>query len=245
MQRYLLAAIIFATLSALTPDYSIAADWANFYSNNQNSKVNDAVKDAKKYCQDKTFNYDKCKKICGKDDKAVKKALEKYCNDLEAKRPVAPPAPPKTTLQEKQTISAPIPEKKPNNIRTPEAETKTEAEPKKDVRMEIDNLETESRSMYDKQNEFLSQLEKNSGIKSFFFGSDQEDVNKLREELVINEEQSKKVQSFLESADSEESMATVKGQLEEMKEQRSKIESAIHQEENSFSLFGWVRRIFP
>lgn len=90
----------------------------------------------------------------------------------------------------------------------------------------------------------LDKLQNTNKIARFFFGPKIKDVDTLEEQLTLHEEKLEELKTSVASIDDEEIKVQLEEQIQTMEEVKTQIQTAINEETSSFSLFGWVKKLF-
>ncbi len=88
----------------------------------------------------------------------------------------------------------------------------------------------------------IGQVEKRGKIKTFLVGTDYKNLGQLRSSLVHNRNEIRKLTQTSAQVQSDESRALIEAQLAELMRERERIKAVITENQESFSLFGWVSR---
>jgi hypothetical protein len=92
--------------------------------------------------------------------------------------------------------------------------------------------------------EDIEEIESRPDWKKFILGSDYKNLGQLRSNLVRTENGIRKVNRTMERVEGSENDEAIQEQLGELEQERERIMNFIQQEEESFSLLGWVVRLF-
>jgi len=90
----------------------------------------------------------------------------------------------------------------------------------------------------------MEKIQKRSKIKTFFFGSDYKNLGTLRSEMVQTRNRLEELDGLMEDVQNEGEKIELQNQVQMLEQEQTKIESFIKAEENQFSLFGWLLRLF-
>lgn len=81
-------------------------------------------------------------------------------------------------------------------------------------------------------------------IKTFLFGSDYKNLGVLRSQLVQTQNQISQLTRLKETAKYAASTTEIEAQIATLQQEQAKIENFIKTQENKFSLFGWLVKLF-
>lgn len=90
----------------------------------------------------------------------------------------------------------------------------------------------------------IEKIEQRSTFKTFIIGADYKNLGVIRSELVTMQNRIKRLSAEAERMASSTEKNTLIKEILVLGEERSKIETFVKNNENVFSLFGWVRKIF-
>lgn len=92
--------------------------------------------------------------------------------------------------------------------------------------------------------EEIAAVESRSRIKTFLIGSDYKNLGALRSEMVKTRNRIDQLQRLVERTTTEEDKTILQNQINALKQEQTNINNFITQNENKFSLFGWVVKLF-
>lgn len=92
--------------------------------------------------------------------------------------------------------------------------------------------------------EAITKVEKRNKIATFLFGSDYKNLGALRSEIVRTRNRIQQLTNFMTQAKNASSTSEIQSQIQIMEQEQSKIENFIQTQENKFSLFGWLAKLF-
>lgn len=92
--------------------------------------------------------------------------------------------------------------------------------------------------------EALAKVEKRSSLKSFLFGTDWKNIGTLRSEIAKGESDAQRLQTAIDQATDASVKADLQAQLVVMQAAQAKVKAFVDAHARSFSLFGWVTKIF-
>lgn len=81
-------------------------------------------------------------------------------------------------------------------------------------------------------------------VRTFFFGPDYKNLGQLRSEMVQVRNRIAQLNRLAEKAEGEDSKLALEEQIQEMEQEQTRIENFIKENEEKFSLFGWVKKLF-
>lgn len=90
--------------------------------------------------------------------------------------------------------------------------------------------------------ESIDKVEKRSKFKTFLIGTDYKNTGALRSEMVKTRNQIEQLKRLAVRAENEGSKDELQSQIQNLEQEQANIESFISQNENKFSLLGWVSR---
>jgi len=89
----------------------------------------------------------------------------------------------------------------------------------------------------------IKAVETRSKIKTFFIGSDYKNLGDLRSDMVKTDNQIEKLKRLAEKAENADNRSILNSQIESFSIEQAKIRTFITDNENRFSLFGWVVKL--
>lgn len=90
----------------------------------------------------------------------------------------------------------------------------------------------------------IERVEQRSKLKTFIIGADYENLGTIRSELVTMQNRIQRLSAEAERMASSTDRSTLIQEIVALGEGRLKLETFVKDNENVFSLFGWVRKIF-
>ncbi len=90
----------------------------------------------------------------------------------------------------------------------------------------------------------IEKIEKRSGFKTFLIGTDYENIGSLRSEMVQTRNRIEKLRGELSGLSTSTDKTALEEELKNMEQLQNKIQNFITENENKFSLFGWLVRMF-
>jgi uncharacterized protein YxeA len=90
----------------------------------------------------------------------------------------------------------------------------------------------------------IDKVQKRSKIKTFLFGTDYKNVGALRSEMVQTRNRIDKLKKLIEQTTDETDKAALQTQIDNIEIEQTNTETFLETNENTFSLFGWVRKLF-
>ncbi len=90
----------------------------------------------------------------------------------------------------------------------------------------------------------MEKVQNRSKIKTFLFGSDYKNLGQLRSEMVQTRNRLEQLNGLMEQLRDEDGKVELQNQIQEMEQERLRIEEFIRSQEGKFSLFGWLTRLF-
>ena len=106
----------------------------------------------------------------------------------------------------------------------------------KDVAGEIENMAV-------KAAESIDELENRPAWKTFLVGTDYENLGQLRSALVQTDNSIRKITQTMARVEGEDSDLALQQRLGELNQERNRIVQIIREEEQKFSLFGWLLKL--
>lgn len=92
--------------------------------------------------------------------------------------------------------------------------------------------------------EAMEKVETRGGFKTFLIGTDYKNIGALRSELVTTKNHIDRLMKAGERTTSDEVKSDLGAQIAELEEANTNAETFIQENEDKFSLFGWVARLF-
>ncbi|MBU1877037.1 hypothetical protein KKA72_01660 [Patescibacteria group bacterium] len=90
----------------------------------------------------------------------------------------------------------------------------------------------------------MEKVQTRSKIQTFFFGSDYKNLGTLRSEMVQTRNRLEQLNRLTEDIQNEGDKIELQNQVQALEQEQIKIESFVKNQENTFSLFGWLVRLF-
>ncbi len=90
----------------------------------------------------------------------------------------------------------------------------------------------------------IEKIEQRSNFKTFIIGTDYKNLGVIRSELVTMQNRIQRLSTEAERMASSTDKNTIIQEVVVLGEERLKLETFVKNNENIFSLFGWVRKIF-
>ncbi len=90
----------------------------------------------------------------------------------------------------------------------------------------------------------MERIQNRSKIRNFIFGPDYKNLGQLRSEMVQIRNRVQQLTRLMNQASSEENKAILREQIQVMEEEQQGIENFLAENENKFSLLGWVKKLF-
>lgn len=92
--------------------------------------------------------------------------------------------------------------------------------------------------------EAIDKVEKRSKIKTFLLGTDYKNIGTLRSEMVKTRNHIEQLTRLVDKAENEQDKTELQFQIQNLEQEQINIEIFISQNENKFSLLGWVAKLF-
>lgn len=92
--------------------------------------------------------------------------------------------------------------------------------------------------------ETIEAVQNRNKIRTFLFGSDYRNLGALRSEMVQTRNRLEQLNRVMENIQNEEDREQLQTQIQEMEQERIRIENFIREQEGKFSLFGWLFKFF-
>ena len=92
--------------------------------------------------------------------------------------------------------------------------------------------------------QIMEKVQTRSKVKTFFFGNDYKNLGALRSEIVQTRNRLDHLNQLMENVQSEEEQTELQNQIQTLEQEQVKIENFIEAEEDKFSLFGWLVKMF-
>jgi hypothetical protein len=90
----------------------------------------------------------------------------------------------------------------------------------------------------------MEQIQTRSKVKTFFIGSDYKNLGMLRSEIVQTRNRLEQLNKIMENVQNEGDKTELQNQIDTLKQEQTKIENFIKDDENKFSIFGWFVKLF-
>ncbi len=109
---------------------------------------------------------------------------------------------------------------------------------------EIREVAMEQEESSEKAVEAMESAEKRNAFITFLFGTDYGSLGQLRSELVTTENHINRLTGAMERASDQMLKDDLQAQIDELQAAKDSVESFVREQENKFSLFGWLVRLF-
>lgn len=90
----------------------------------------------------------------------------------------------------------------------------------------------------------MEKVQTRSKIKTFLLGSDYKNLGALRSEMVQTRNRLEQLNKLMENVQNEGDRTELQNQIQTLEQEQVKIESFIKVQEDKFSLFGWLVKLF-
>lgn len=90
----------------------------------------------------------------------------------------------------------------------------------------------------------IDAVENRSEIKTFLIGSDYKNLNGLKSDMAVTNNQLDQLKNIVGKTTNTEDKTILQNQISLLEQEQAKINSFITQNENKFSLFGWIAKFF-
>lgn len=90
----------------------------------------------------------------------------------------------------------------------------------------------------------MEKVQTRSLIQKFFFGSDYNNLNTLKNEMTQTQERLNQLNGLIGDIQDEIDKEEIQNQIQILEQEKIKIENFVQTQENTFSLFGWLTRLF-
>ena len=90
----------------------------------------------------------------------------------------------------------------------------------------------------------VEKVQSRSKIATFLFGSDYKNLGKLRSEMVTTKNRINQLNNLLSNIPNASDTAEIQAQIQTLEQEQTKIEDFIKSKESTFSLFGWLVKMF-
>lgn len=114
-----------------------------------------------------------------------------------------------------------------------------------------EELGEQIRTIAQEQNESVNmtlqaaeKVQARSKVRTFLFGSDYKNLGVLRHEMVQTQNRLQQLNNLMNNIQGEEDEVILQNQIQTLEQEQVKIEEFIETQENKFSLFGWLKRLF-
>lgn len=113
------------------------------------------------------------------------------------------------------------------------------------IGLQVRIIAQEQASSTEKIAKSLDEVEKRSSFKIFLIGSDYKNLGSIRSELAKTESRLEKLNTELEKVGlSAEEKVEINAEITALEQEQAELEEFIEDNEDKFSLFGWVVRLF-
>src|SRR4030042_2005937 len=90
----------------------------------------------------------------------------------------------------------------------------------------------------------IESIEKRNKVKTFLIGTNYKNIGAFRSEMVQVRNRIEKLTRLMEQAENEEDKTALQEQIQTMEQEATSIEAFLKANEDKFSLFGWVVKLF-
>ena len=90
----------------------------------------------------------------------------------------------------------------------------------------------------------MEKVQKRNNIATFLFGSDYKNLGTLRSEAIQTSNRLEKLNELLQNTIIEADKTELQNQIQTLETEQTKIENFIKEQEDKFSLFGWLVKMF-
>lgn len=90
----------------------------------------------------------------------------------------------------------------------------------------------------------MEKVQTRSKIKTFLLGSDYKNLGALRSEVVQTRNRLEQLNRLMENVENEGNKTELQNQIQTLEQEQTKIENFIKAQEDKFSLFGWLVKLF-
>lgn len=118
------------------------------------------------------------------------------------------------------------------------------AEKDSQIADEVKSVTQEEKDSSDIVKEKMDKIETRSKLKTFLIGSDYKNLGELRSELVTTDNRLERLTKTLDKTTSTTVKAELETKIKDLEAVKAKAESFVNENENKFSLFGWLMRLF-
>lgn len=115
---------------------------------------------------------------------------------------------------------------------------------KKEDAEQANTIISDQSKTYDDFSQMTDEIRDRSGITRFFFGSDNDVISKAKESLVSSEQRIQELTDMADKINDMEARAMFRDRVSAMEQRNEAFRNLIDGYENSFSIFGWVKRLF-
>lgn len=118
------------------------------------------------------------------------------------------------------------------------------ADKDKKIGEEVKKVAEEQSESAEKAMEAIKEIEKRSGWKIFFIGTDYKNLGGLRSEMVTTDNNIDRLTKALEKATDPAIKAKLDLEIKSLQAEKLKVDTFIDDNEGKFSLFGWLVKLF-
>jgi hypothetical protein len=111
------------------------------------------------------------------------------------------------------------------------------------IGQQVKVIAQEQNASKEKVAEAIDDVEKRGKIKTFFLGTDYENVGKLRGQMVQTRNQIDQLKRLADKAENPQDKTELQAQIQTLEQQQTTINNLITSNEAKFSLFGWAVKL--
>jgi len=111
-----------------------------------------------------------------------------------------------------------------------------------EIAEELEELAEEQEETQDEIADSVKGIQKQNKVKTFLLGTDYKNLGQLRSSMVQNRNQIRQLIRLIDQTEDGENKTVLQEQLATMTQEREQIHTMITENEDTFSLFGWVFR---
>ncbi|HNV96841.1 MAG TPA: hypothetical protein PKL13_00790 [bacterium] len=109
---------------------------------------------------------------------------------------------------------------------------------------QIKTMTQEQNKIKNNIDEKVKKIQERNKIQTFLFGNDYKNLGQLRSETVKVENQIRQLQNATEKIKNQNNKQILQEQIQALEQEQIQINKFIQENENKFSLFGWLTKLF-
>ena len=114
----------------------------------------------------------------------------------------------------------------------------------KNIGEEVREIAQEQEESGERAVEAIESVETRGALKTFLFGTDYKNIGVIRSELVTTDNHIDRLTKAMDRSEDTEVKADLETQISTLEETKTSVESFVKENEDKFSLLGWLLRLF-